>query len=291
MTKVTDKFAREAGPLFICDFSPPRGGDPKLLEAARGLGVDFLSVAYNPAKSTRVFSAMAAHWIKENTGLDVIFSMATRDVNTLAAQSLVLGAQLLGLDNLLVLKGDEFNERERALVQDVNDVPPTGLIRSVARMNDGLDFKGLKLRSPTDMCIGATIDLARGTEREAVLTGRKVEAGAQYFVSQPVFDPRRSREFLGLYAERNDGELREPVFHGIQVMTQESIRFGNIPDWVVDDLAKGRSGVHLALQVLHDYRDAGFRSFYLVPPILKGGLRDYETAQAVVDSYRSEAGS
>ena len=288
LTRVTDRYARETGPLFICDFSPPRGGDPKLLEAARGLNVDFISVAYNPAKSARVFSAIAAHWIKENTGLDAIFSIATRDVNTLAAQSLFLGAQVLALDNVIVVKGDDFNERERALVKDVNDVPPTGLIRSIARMNKGLDYKGLKLRSPTNLCIGATIDLARGTEREAVLTGHKVEAGAQFFVSQPVFDPGCTGKFLALYKERNERELREPVFHGIQVMTRESIRFGNIPDWVTDDLAKGRSGVDLALQVLHDYREAGFRSFYLVPPILKGGLRDYETAQAVVSSYRSQ---
>ena len=289
MTKVTEKYAAEThSPLFICDYSPPRGADPKLLEPARSLDVDFVSVAYNPAKSVRVLSVIGAHWIKENTGLDVVFSIATRDVNTLAAQSLLLGAQVLGLDNVMIVKGDDFNDRERALVKDVNDIPPTGLMRSIAQMNQGRDYKGLKLRSPTDFCIGASMDLGRGLEREAKLTRRKVEAGAQYFISQPTFNPSVTKEFLELYEERYGHELDEPVFHGIQVMTRESIPFGDIPQWVTDDLAKGRSGVDLALQVLHEFKAAGFRSFYLVPPILKGGLRDYEIAQAIVDAFRSE---
>ena len=286
---MTEKYAAEThSPLFICDYSPPRGADPKLLEPARSLDVDFVSVAYNPAKSVRVLSVIGAHWIKENTGLDVLFSIATRDVNTLAAQSLLLGAQVLGLDNVMIVKGDDFNDRERALVKDVNDIPPTGLMRSIAQMNQGRDYKGLKLRSPTDFCIGASMDLGRGLEREAKLTRCKVEAGAQYFISQPTFNPSVTKEFLELYEEGHGHELDEPVFHGIQVMTRESIPFGHIPQWVTDDLAKGRSGVDLALQVLDEFKAAGFRSFYLVPPILKGGLRDYETAQAVIDAFRSE---
>ena len=289
LTKVTEKYAEESRrPLFICDYSPPRGADPRLFEPVRGLDVDFVSVAYNPAKSVRVFSLVAAHWIKENTGLDVVFSIATRDINALGAQSLLLGAQVLGLDNVIVVKGDDFNDRERALVKEVNDTPPTGLMRSTPQMNEGRDYRGLKLRSPTDFCIGASLDLGRGLEREARLTRRKVEAGARYFISQPTFSPTAAKQFLELYEERHEGELREAVFHGIQVMVRESIPFGDIPQWVIDDLAKGRSGVDLALQVLHEFKEAGFRSFYLVPPILKGGLRDYEVAQAVVDAFRSE---
>ena len=286
---MTEKYAGEThSPLFICDYSPPRGADPKLFESVRNLEVDFVSVAYNPARSTRVLSAIAAYWVKENAGLDVVFTIGTRDINTLGLQSLLLGAQVLGLDNVVVVKGDDFTERDLCIVKDVNDIPPTGLLRSIAQMNEGLDYKGLKLRSPTDFCIGASMDLGRGLEREAKLTRRKVEAGAQYFVSQPTFNPSLAKEFRELYAERYEHELDEPVFHGVQVMTRESISFGDIPQWVRDDLARGRSGQDIALQILHGYKDAGFRSFYIVPPILKGGRRDYEIAQAVVDAFRSE---
>ncbi len=273
--------------MFICDLSPPRGGDPALMEGARALGADFLSVAYNPAKSVRVLSAVAAHWIRENVGMEVIFSIATRDANLLAAQSLLLGAQLLSLDNVLVLRGDAFDSRQRAMAGGGGDTPPTRLIESISGMNEGVDYRGLRLRGPTGFCIGATVDLARGVERETALTRRKVEAGAHYFVSQPTFDTGLAVEFLSAYEERHGAGLRQPFFHGVQVMTNESIRFGNVAQWVIDDLAKGRSGVDIALEMLHELRAAGFNSFYLVPPILTGGRRDYETAQIVIDSYRS----
>ena len=65
----------------------------------------------------------------------------------------------------------------------------------------------------------------------------------------------------------------------------------SVDQWVIDDLGKGRSGIDIALQTLHELWAAGFRSFYLVPPILPGGLRDYETAQTVIDSLRSSSGT
>ena len=287
MTKVVDKLVQEPGrPLFICDFSPPRAGDPNLLEQAKLLDAGFVSVAYNPGKSTRINSAFAAYWVKSNTGNDVTFTLATRDMNKLAIQSLLLGAQLMGLDNLIVVGGDEFTVRELSLLKRVDDFHPTALIKSISGMNGGTDFKGLKLRSPTDFCIGASIDLGRNIEREVALTRRKIEAGAHFFVSQPTFGREEPQQFLARYAMQFGEELSAPVFHGVQVMTGDSIVFGNVPPWVTDDLSKGRSGPDIALQVLEDFTDAGFRSFYLVPPILRGGRRDYEAAHTVLQSYR-----
>ena len=272
-------------PLFICDFSPPRGHSPDLLEPARSLSADFVSVAYNPGRSTRVSSVIAAHWIKANTGRDVVFTLATRDMNKVAIQSLLLGAQLLGLENLVVVKGDDFTESDLARVASVDDYTPTGLVRSIAEMNEGVDFKGLRLRSATDLCVGATFDLARDFRQEVALTRLKVDAGAMFFISQPTFSPEEPAAFLGRYRETYGGPLAPPVFFGVQVMTSESIQFGDIPQWVTDDLGRGRSGVEIALQVLGEFRAQGFRSFYLVPPIMRGGRRDYEAAEAVLQSF------
>ena len=287
MTKVVDKLsADDDRTVIICDFSPPRGSLPELLEPARYLDVDFISVAYNPGKSTRVNSTIAAHWIKQNTGQDVMFTLATRDMNKVAAQSLLLGAHLLGLENVAVVKGDEFSDRELELVEEVNDFRPTQLIRSINDMNAGVDFKGLKLRSPTDFCVAASIDLGRGLESEIRLTRRKVRAGAHFFISQPTFDPGHPKEFMARYSEAYGEPLSPPVFHGIQVMTPDSVVLGDVPQWVTDGLAKGRSGSDIALEVLHSFGEAGFASFYLVPPIARGGRRDYEAAQAVLETFR-----
>ena len=287
VTTVVDKRAQDPDAvLFICDYSPPRGADPKLLGPACRLDADFISVAYNPGRSTRVNSAFGAYWIKENTGRDVLFTVATRDMNKVAVQSLLLGAALLGLENVLVVKGDAFSERDLSIVKAVNDYRPTELLSSIASMNQGLDFKGGKLRGPTEFCAGAAIDLAHGVERETALTRKKVVAGAQFFLMQPLFDPQRLEDFLAGYEREYGDPLSAPVFCGIQVMAPDGVVLGDVPEWVTRDLSGGRPGDEIAVQVLRDFVAAGFRSIYLVPPIMRGGRRDYEAAQRVIEAFR-----
>ena len=286
MTSIVDARNRDPGRvLFVCDFTPPRGPDPALLEPARDLRADFISVAYNPGKSVRVTSALAAHWIERNTGKDTLFTVATRDMNKLAVQSMLLGAGMLGLENAVVVKGDSFTDRELSAVKAVDDFTPTGLLAAASAMNRGIDYRGGKLRSPTRLCVGATIDLGLGLEAQTRLTRRKVEAGARYFLVQPVFDPALVRRFLECYAQAYDEELTAPIFCGVQVVTPGGLVFGEVPERITADLRKGRDAVDVALSVLRDFVDAGFRSIYLVPPILRAGRRDYEAAARVLDDF------
>ena len=105
--KITDAWEKRGSqPVFVCDFSPPRSADPSVLEQARTLDADFISVAYNPGRTVRTDSAMLAASIKANLGKDVLFTLATRDMNKLALQSHLLGARLLGLVNVVVVGGD-----------------------------------------------------------------------------------------------------------------------------------------------------------------------------------------
>lgn len=274
-------------PVVICDFSPPRGADPGLADHARGLATDFISVAYSPGKSTRINPVIMAHWLKQQTGKEVVFTLATRDMNKVALQGLLLGAHLLGLENVIVVKGDDFSPRELASVKDVNDFKPTGLLKSIQELNHGTDYRGQKLRTSTDFCAGATIDLGRGIDREVTLTRRKVEAGAQFFITQPVFDPAQAREFLDRYATLYGQPLPAPVFFGVQVMARDGIIFSSVPQWAARDLERGRPGQDIALQLLHQFTQKGFNAIYLVPPILRGGARDYAAAQAVLESFRA----
>ena len=103
MTTIVDRRAQDDEVMFVCDFTPPRGSSPKLLKDAKNIDADFISVAYSPGKSVRIGSIFVAHWIKEHTNKEVVFTLATRDMNKLAVQSLLLGGALLGLENLVVL--------------------------------------------------------------------------------------------------------------------------------------------------------------------------------------------
>ena len=285
--KVTEKCAINGDEaVFICDFSPPRAADTGPLEDAEGLDADFICVAYNPGKAVRVDSAMLAYSIKQHTGRDVVFNLATRDMNKLALQSHLLGAQMLGLENVVVIQGDVFSERDLSRLKDVSDFKPTELMAALEAMNQGTDFRGSKLRSPTDFCIGASIDLGRGIEREATLTHQKASSGVHFFVTQPVFSTSEIAEFLDTYKDASSIEHSQPVFFGLQVLAKDGIIFSSVPDSIKQDLDKGREGTDIALELLQKFLDFGIRRIYLVPPILRGGGRDYTAAQRVLKEAR-----
>ena len=284
MTKIVDHCFEVTGrPAFICDFSPPRSGDPAAVTQAR-FGADFISVAYNPGRAVRTNSAMLAATVKSQTGQEVAFTLATRDMNQLALQSELLGAQMLGLENVIVVQGDPFLERDLALVGQVNQVTPTGLIASIANMNQGTDFRGAQLRAPTDFCIGATVDLGRGVEQEARLARRKVQAGAHFLITQPIFDPDEAARFISAYADPTGEPPGLPLFFGLQVLEQDGIIFSSVPDQIRSELAGGRSGVDLAVELFQRFQEAGIHDIYLVPPIRRGGARNYRAAQEVLET-------
>lgn len=288
MTKVTDKCGQNADRLtIICDFSPPRGTDETLIQGAHALDVDFLCLAYSPGKSVRVDSAIAAHVIKERLGKDAIFTLATRDMNKLAIQNHLLGASLLGLHNVVVVGGDSFTERDLTIVKGVRDYTPTELIKSMKTLNHGEDYKGLKLRSATDFCVGATIDLGRGIEREAKLTYRKVLAGADFFITQPVYDIQQMLQFLQSYELVAGNRISVPIFLGLQVLDINGLIFGEVPETIKQDLEHGRDGADIAADLMCQFLAAGIRNIYLIPTILRGGLRNYTTAQTVVETYKA----
>ena len=198
-------------------------------------------------------------------------------MNRLALESLLLGAQALGLENVIVVAGDPFGPRDTATT--VADYRPTELIAAIANLNSGTDHRGSSLRSPTDFCIGATVDLGRGIEQEASLAVRKVAAGADFLITQPVFDPADVVHFTEAYARTHGNALSLPVFYGVGIMEPDGVSFANVPQWVTDDVAAGRSGVDIALQVWERLQAAGVADCYLVPPIRRSGARNYAAAE------------
>jgi homocysteine S-methyltransferase len=287
VTTVVDAFADKGDrTLLAVDFSPPRSGGLGFVEDAAGLDADFICVAYAPGKSVRMDSATAAATIRWNTRKNVIFNLSPRDMNRLAIQSSLLGAQALDVENLLVLKGDPFSEKDLARLKDVSDFKPTELVASIASLNEGKDFKGLALKAPTHFCIGAAVDPNRELAAETALTRRKIEAGANFLITQAVYDPARVAELRSRYEALTGNPIPVPVLFGVQILVKDGLAFGDIPQGVLDDLDRGRSGADIAQDFLARMREAGCDAFYLIPPILKGGVRDYETAQAVIASVR-----
>ncbi|MDO8750838.1 MAG: methylenetetrahydrofolate reductase [Dehalococcoidia bacterium] len=292
MTSISQKYAQQNGkPLFISDFSPPRGADISTVQQVKDVGADLVCVAYSPGKSVRVDSTVAAYLLQQR-GQDAIFNLACRDMNKLAIQSHLLGAQLLGLENVLVLQGDAFTQADLATVKEVSDYRSVDLIRAIVALNQGVDFRGLKLRAPTSFCIGAAINLsASNLEHEAALARQKVEAGADFFLTQAFYEVGRAKQFLVHYRRLAGREFPKPVFYGLQVLEKDGLVFGDVPEATRRDLERGRPATEIALEQLNDYMENGLSGVYLIPPILRGGRRNYQAAREVVTAFRGQGGS
>lgn len=284
MTKIIEALpSNPRRPFIICDFSPPRGASLEFLEAARTLDADFISVNYSPGRVPRADSAATAHLIRRHTGRDVLFTLAVRDMNPLALQNHLLGAATLGLENLLILGGDPFPTSRRPL----QSMSPTELMRTARSMNEGVDRRGRPLEGATSFCVGGAIDLGDDLNSAARLTHSKIEAGAQFFVTQPVFDPHRKQAFERAYRAETGVALTAPVFYGLQILPRGSVTFTHVPPHYQRQLDQGRSGVDIALEVWDGLRREGLETLYLIPPVGPRGARDYEAAIRFMEHVRT----
>lgn len=287
MTRVTDAGYEVTGkPTFICDFSPPRSGNPEdisncIPDAA------FLLVNRNPGRAVRADSAMLAAVLRQRTGRDVIFALLTRDMNRLALQTYLLGAQLLGLENVVVARGDPLAPSDTQRVSTVSDHRPTELMADIFQMNQGMDFRGRKLCAPTGFCTGGTVDIGQDPGRQAALASRKVASGANFLVTQPVYDPEHASRFLDAYAKHTGAPCEAPVYWGLQLLEEGSVAFGAVPPSLRSEVSKGRSGVDVALEIYSGFMASSMRNVYLLPSIRPGGERGYAAAQQFLAAARA----
>ena len=152
-------------------------------------------------------------------------------------------------------------------------------------MNSGFDFKGLKLREPTNFCIGASIDLTDDTDKQVELTRRKFDAGAHFFITQAVYDIGKVNEFREKLAKTEVSERSVPIFYGIQVLVPNGVYFGDIPESLIADVNAGVPGIDIAANFIQELINSGTYHIYLIPPILKGGVRDYTTTQELLSRF------
>ncbi len=180
---------------------PPRGSDPsKVLESCRQLkefGVDGINVPDGPRAMCRMGAQHLSILIEQNVGIETLLHYCCRDRNLLGMQSDIMGLYAVGLRNILIITGDPPKMGDYPDATAVFDVDSIGLTNMVDRMNHGIDLGGTKLDAPTGFYIG--VGLNPGALDPALEIRRfewKVEAGAEYAITQPVFDPQILLEFL-----------------------------------------------------------------------------------------------
>jgi 5,10-methylenetetrahydrofolate reductase len=193
----------EKGFAVTCEIDPPKGPDAKeAVQAARMLkqaGADAVDIADNPRASVRVSSMALAHLIEQETGLSTILHMTCRDRNLLALQSELLGASLLGVDGILCLSGDPAAHGDFPAATSVNDVNVVGLVKIIRSLNQGLDFSDNAIGAPTSFAVGVGASLnPPDLGKEIEKLKERVDAGATFIMSQPVFSLEPVERFMEL---------------------------------------------------------------------------------------------
>jgi methionine synthase / methylenetetrahydrofolate reductase(NADPH) len=205
--------------VTLVEIVPPRGINcTKEIEGARllaQLGVHAINVPDSPRASARMAAQSLCIQIQQHTGIETILHYTCRDRNILSIQSDLLGASSIGLRNILCLTGDPPKLGNYPDATAVFDVDSIGLVNLVRRLNHGLDIGSNAIGASTNFTIGVAANPGvPDVDQELRRFAYKVEAGAEYAITQPVFDLRLLQEFL----RRIEG-FRIPVIAGVWPLT------------------------------------------------------------------------
>jgi methionine synthase / methylenetetrahydrofolate reductase(NADPH) len=203
--------------LTTVEIVPPRGTDPEAMLAGVRLlheaGIDGVNVPDGPRAQSRMGVLATSTLIQQRVGIEPVIHYCCRDRNLLGMMSDLLGAQALGLRNLLLITGDPPKMGPYPEATAVFDIDAIGLTNLVSRLNRGLDPGGNSIGEPTSFTIGVGVNPgAVDLEHELKRFYWKVEAGAEYAITQPVFDVEQLFAFL----DRIEREgIRIPIVAGI----------------------------------------------------------------------------
>src|SRR5271165_444678 len=250
--------------VTMVEVVPPKGTDiSKELEGSRFLksvGVDAVNIPDSPRASARMSNQALSLLVQREAGIDAILHYTCRDRNVLCIQSDLLGAAAVGIKNLICITGDPPKMGNYPDATAVFDVDAIGLVNIVHNLNRGLDLGGNPIGTGTGFVIGVGANPGlTDLDEEIRRFEYKVAAGAEYAVTQPVFDIRLLENFL-----RRIEHCRIPVIAGIWPLVsvrnaefmKNELRV-SVPDSILERMAKAQTpegaraeGVAIAREML-----------------------------------------
>jgi homocysteine S-methyltransferase len=254
--------------VTLVEIVPPKGVDfRKEVEGAKFLkaaGIDAINIPDSPRASARMSNMALCLLVQQQAEIETVLHFTCRDRNVLSMQSELLGAYTTGLHNLICITGDPPKLGNYPDATAVFDVDAIGLVNIVRNLNFGLDVGGNPIGSGTKFLIGVGANPGIvNIDEEVRRFEYKVEAGADYAVTQPVFDIALLEQFL-----RRIDHHRIPVLAGIWPLTsvrnaefmKNELRV-SVPDAIVDRMARAPNaeaaraeGILIAREMLHQVR-------------------------------------
>ncbi len=274
--------AHKLGRKFVVsiELDPPKGVDPsRIIDKAQECKeneVDAINVADGPRASARMSAQSMCLLTQQQTGLDTILHYTCRDRNLLGIQSDVLGCYALGLRNILCITGDPPKLGDYPDATAVYDVDSIGLIRILSHLNRGCDLAGNPIGPPLGIHIGCGADPSKPDwDKELRRLEEKVKAGAEYIMTQPVYDPKQVEKFLKAIQY-----LNTPVLIGsLPLYSHKNAEFlhNEVPGMIIPSEIRERmrvagsgekaqaEGVSIAQEALRAGQDLA-HGVYVMPP-------------------------
>ncbi len=268
--------------VIAVEMDPPRGLSTHKLIAGASLladaGADVIDVADSPRARMRMSPWAVCNLIQKQFGIETTLHFPTRGRNLLRVQGDLLAAHAINIRNVFVVMGDPTAIGDYPDANDSYDLVPTGLIRLIKEgFNTGVDHAGGEIGQPTTFFVGAALNLCPSDpDREIRILRKKLDAGADFFLTQPVFEVDKAREFLAYYAERH-GELTTPLLAGVlPLVTDRHARFLHnevpgivIPQEIQDRMANAGEdmlgeGKRIAVELIREIRKT-FQGVYIIP--------------------------
>jgi len=274
----------EAGKFVVSvEMSPPKGFDVGgVLSGALMLkqeGADVVNIADTPRARMRMSAWAVAHLVQTEVGLETVLHFPTRGRNLLRVQGDLLAAHALHIRNLFVVMGDPPAIGDYPEATDNYDVVPSGLVKLIQQnFNRGTDGAGASIGRPCSFTVGVALDPgASDVNREIKTLRKKIEAGADFALTQPVFDPGVVRAFLKRYEELH-GPLKLPLLMGLLPLASArhaEFLHNEVPGITLTDVALDRmrlaggegrrEGIKIAQELLLELRDLAAGA-YVMPP-------------------------
>ncbi|MDO4574374.1 MAG: bifunctional homocysteine S-methyltransferase/methylenetetrahydrofolate reductase [Planctomycetia bacterium] len=271
---------------------PPQGYDLTQTIARcvrlRELGVNCVNIPDGPRASCRISAMVTADRIQQEAEIETILHFCCRDRNLIGMQSDLLGCAACGIHNILFITGDPPKLGDYPDASGVFDTDSVGMARIQRRMNRGVDVSGKKISKPTEAVVGVGLDpTALDRNREVDRFFRKVEAGAEFAITQPVFDPETLLEILERVKPAG-----VPIFAGIFPLANlanakymQTLPGVNIPDAIMARMERAESreqqqavGIAVAREAIEKIRtsvsgiqvSAPFGNIDIVSRVLEG---------------------
>jgi homocysteine S-methyltransferase len=270
------------------EMDPPRGlSTHKLLAGASLLadaGADVINVADSPMARMRMSAWAVCDVVQRKVGIDTTLHFPTRGRNLLRVQGDLLAAHALGIHNVFVIMGDPTSIGDYPEAMDNYDLVPSGLIKLIKQgFNAGVDHSGTSIGQPTNFFVGAALNLCPpDMDREVKNLYRKVNAGTDFFITQPIYRSQDGPSLLEQY-EAKYGKLNKPVLAGVLPLV--NVRHANflhneVPGIFIPEEVRQRieaageaesgvkAGVELAVELIEQIRGwAG--GIYIMPQFSK----------------------